>query len=143
MLRGLEMQQATSRRSSVTRGFGRLPRIGIFDTLGPLLGLAVAGLVLFPLWHIVKRAVFADGGFTLKFFREVLNDPTIGDVVLNTAIITSVSTAAAVALACAFAWFNERTDARLGWLARILPLVSLLIPGAASAFGWYLSLIHI
>nr|WP_269439261.1 iron ABC transporter permease [Arthrobacter sp. zg-Y820] len=39
-----------------------------------------------------------------------------------------------------FAWLNERTDARMGLLTDILPIVNFLMPGIATAVGWLLLL---
>lgn len=42
----------------------------------------------------------------------------------------------AVVVAAGLAWVNERTDAKVGWLAEILPLVSMFVPSLAAAIGW-------
>lgn len=107
-----------------------------FEVLGILLGIGASALVLYPILLVVNRTLWVDGHFTLAPFREVLDDPALPEILKNTSIVASTSTIIAVLVACGFAWLNERTDARIGWLARVLPLVPLLIPAAAGAFGW-------
>ena len=55
---------------------------------------------------------------------------------LNTAILVVAGGGFAVVVAAGLAWLNERTDARVGWLAEILPLVSMFVPSLAAAIGW-------
>jgi iron(III) transport system permease protein len=37
-----------------------------------------------------------------------------------------------------FAWLNERTDARIGWLSDTLPIIPLMIPPLVGTIGWIL-----
>ncbi|MBW0101012.1 iron ABC transporter permease [Pseudonocardia sp. KRD291] len=64
--------------------------------------------------------------------------PGLGTMLLNTVIALVISTGCAVVLGCLFAWLDERTDAHLGWVSRILPVVPLLVPPIAGAIGWAL-----
>ncbi|OLT16149.1 hypothetical protein BJF78_14725 [Pseudonocardia sp. CNS-139] len=68
----------------------------------------------------------------------VLSAPTLLPMLGNTAIVLGTSTALAVVVATLFAWLSERTTARAGWLAGVLPVVSLLVPSIAGAIGWVL-----
>ncbi len=107
-----------------------------FNVVAAITGAIIAALVLYPVWLVVRRTFWVDGALTIEPFRRILDDPGIGEVIRNTVLIAGVSTVSAVAIASLFAWLNERTNARIGWLARLLPLVPLLIPGAAGAVGW-------
>ncbi|MEU4290903.1 iron ABC transporter permease [Kribbella sp. NPDC026596] len=67
---------------------------------------------------------------------EVLTSGKTLRALLNTAILVVAGGAFAVVVAAGLAWVNERTDARVGWLAEILPLVSMFVPSLAAAIGW-------
>jgi len=133
---GLASVSQASGPSRLGKVIDRVRRRSLFDIVTVALGLAVAGAILYPLWFVIKGTFVVRGRLTVEPFRSVFDDHSLGSVLRNTAIIASTSTIAAVVLAAVFAWLNERTDARIGWLARILPLVPLLIPAAAAAVGW-------
>lgn len=54
----------------------------------------------------------------------------------HTAVLVAVGGGIALLVGSVFAWLNERTDARIGWAAEILPLISMFVPSLASAIGW-------
>jgi iron(III) transport system permease protein len=107
-----------------------------FRLVSAALGCVVGLLILYPLYFVVRAAFFVDGRLSLESAAALFSASGIGEVLLNTAIIAGASTVLAVTIASAFAWLNERTDARIGWLASVLPLLPLLIPAVAGAIGW-------
>ncbi len=54
----------------------------------------------------------------------------------NTALILITAGPCALIVATALAWLNERTDANIGFISRLAPLIPLLIPPIALAIGW-------
>jgi iron(III) transport system permease protein len=52
-------------------------------------------------------------------------------------IVTGLSSVVAMTVATLFAWLNERTDASMGWVSRLLPLVPLMLPPIALSTGWF------
>jgi iron(III) transport system permease protein len=57
-------------------------------------------------------------------------------VLLNTAIVLVVGGGISLIVATVFAWFMERTQARMGWASSILPLLPLMVPSLAGSVGW-------
>ncbi|MFC9835175.1 ABC transporter permease [Rhodococcus sp. NPDC127530] len=55
---------------------------------------------------------------------------------VNTVVAVGVAGIFALAAGALFAWVNERTDARLGFAAKSLPLIPMFIPSIAAAVGW-------
>ncbi|UFN48273.1 iron ABC transporter permease [Roseomonas sp. OT10] len=99
--------------------------------------LAIAGLaflIVYPLGRMLLRTFLAEGALTaaLGLFAE----PWLPGVLANTAIVVLASTVLAVLAGGVLAWINERTDANLGGLGFILPVIPLLIPNVALAIGW-------
>lgn len=92
-------------------------------------------LVLVPLLGMLARTFVVNGSISLAPFR-VVAQPWFLTMLGNTAIVVGVSTVLAVAFGAALAWLNERTDAHLGVVGTILPMVPLVIPGVALAIGW-------
>jgi iron(III) transport system permease protein len=78
------------------------------------------------------------GGWFPESQRRREGDATarIAGVILNTVIVVAVSALLATVGGTLFAWLNERTDARMGVLTDILPVVPLLVPPIAGAVGW-------
>lgn len=91
----------------------------------------------YPLGRMLYGAFFKDGSFTTQAFAETFGDPDLGPLLLDTAIVTGVSSVVAMAIATLFAWLNERTDAAMGWVSRLLPLVPLMLPPIALSTGWF------
>lgn len=100
-----------------------------------LVGLALAFFVLFPLLQAVFGLVGErsnDGGTPF----DVLTDGETLRALRNTALLVAGGGTFAILVGAALAWVNERTDARIGWLAEVLPLMSMFVPSLAAAIGW-------
>lgn len=104
-----------------------------------VLGVVTVLLVGYPLLVTVVGIV-ADGSTFGRAAGDVLADPGLWPMLANTFGVLAVSTVLAVLIAALFAWYSERTTARAGWLAGVLPVVSLLVPSIAGAIGWVLLL---
>lgn len=66
----------------------------------------------------------------------MLGDASFWKVLGDTFLIVLTAGPLALAIASVFAWLNERTDARMGVLSGILPLVPFLMPPIAISVGW-------
>jgi len=97
---------------------------------------AIVFLTLYPLGIIVAGAVLPGGRFDATIWAETLMAPGLFQAVSNTAIIAAVNTAVSVPLGVFFAWLIERTDARIGGMSRLLPVIPLMLPPVALTIGW-------
>lgn len=95
----------------------------------------MAWLVVFPLISMLIRAFTTDGALDLSGF-EILTRPAIGQTIANTAIALGLSMLAATIIGSGFAWLNERTDASMGTVTDVLPILPLMVPPVAGAIGW-------
>ncbi|GGD31625.1 iron ABC transporter permease [Microbacterium faecale] len=100
------------------------------------MGVVIAALIVVPLVVTIFRLFFLEGGFNAAAFVRIWEKPWLGKVLIDTAILISLSTAGAVTVATFFAWVTERTNARMGWLSDSLPVLPLFVPPMASAVGW-------
>ncbi|MEU7811980.1 ABC transporter permease subunit [Pseudonocardia sp. NPDC049154] len=108
-----------------------------FGLVVGLLGIVVVVLVGYPLLRTVLDIALAGGEFAVAT-RSVLAAPGLWSMLGNTALVLAASTVIATVVAVLFAWLSERTTARMGWVAGVLPVVSLLVPSIAGAIGWVL-----
>jgi iron(III) transport system permease protein len=93
-------------------------------------------LILVPLVVVFVR-LFSDESYHGSLGR-VFALPGLGRTLLNTVAVIGASTVLAVVVACLLAWLNERTNARLGFLTDVLPVMPMLVPSIAGAIGWVL-----
>ncbi|WP_156753642.1 ABC transporter permease [Actinokineospora pegani] len=103
------------------------------------LAAAMTYFIAFPLIKAVLSlfgvATATTGAADSTFLSVVTSGETL-QALLNTAILVVCGGAFAILVGAGFAWLNERTDARVGWLAEVLPLVSMFVPSLAAAIGW-------
>ena len=92
---------------------------------------------VYPLARMLHYAFFQDGQFSTRSFEETFADPHLGPLLVDTLIVTGLSSVIAMIIATLFAWLNERTDAAMGWASRLLPLVPLMLPPIALSTGWF------
>jgi iron(III) transport system permease protein len=99
--------------------------------------LVVVLLVLVVVYPVVRMLVdtFGEGGFG-DAVAATLDLPGLGTAILNTLVVLAISTPVAVLVGAAFAWVNERSDARVGWVSQTLPIMPMLVPPIAGAIGW-------
>ncbi|WP_054679835.1 ABC transporter permease [Microbacterium sp. No. 7] len=111
-------------------------RLRPLDIVAIVLGLAFGVLLVFPIATVLIQVFVTGDTPGVEPFANALALPDIGQTFLNTAIVVVLSTVLAVAIAVGFAWLNERTSARLGFIASVLPLTPLLVPTLAGTVGW-------
>lgn len=115
---------------------GRLRRLSGFELLSLGLGALLLVLFFYPLGAMVSQALFPAGRFDLSVVTSTLTDHLFLTSLRNTAILAVAVNAFTIPIAVTFAWLNERTDAHLGRLSAILPVIPLLIPAISMAIGW-------
>ena len=103
--------------------------------------LAIAALVAGTLFVAMGRlAVWAwddyGGGIVDFYVHDVFGDPPMRQILKNTAIVVLVSSVLATFLGAILAWLNERTDASIGLVGRVVPLIPFLMPAIALPLGW-------
>ena len=111
--------------------------IPLFRPLGWLVALGVSLAVAYPVARVLAKVLGRDGSrWRLgEIGHEVVAHDTL--VVLgNTAAVVAAAGAGAFVIGVTLAFMNERTDARLGWAADILPVLPMLVPPVAGAIGW-------
>jgi iron(III) transport system permease protein len=110
-------------------------RVSAVPAVGWLVALTLVFFVGYPLVQAVLGLVgktTPEGGTPL----DVVTDGETLHALLNTAILVAGGGAFAILVGALFAWLSERTDARIGWLAEVLPLMSMFVPSLAAAIGW-------
>jgi iron(III) transport system permease protein len=115
-------EAATSRR-------GR----GGFTALALLCAAIVLLLLVYPLLRMVWQTL-AGGHLTQAL--SVVWQPWFAGVFINTAVVVGCSALLAVLVGTGLAWINQRTDAGLGALGTLMPIIPLLIPNVAMSIGW-------
>ncbi|NII69960.1 ABC transporter permease [Microbacterium ulmi] len=101
-----------------------------------VLSLALLVVILYPLIATLARSFIVDGTLDLSPFATVLSDPQFLEAARNTGILFVTAGTLAIIVGSFFAWVNERTDARMGRIATLLPLVTFFIPTIGMAIGW-------
>lgn len=117
----------------------RIPLVpGWMATLSWLCVAVTVLLVVTPLLLVLLDVFSVDGAFSLQALRGTLAQTDVAGLLLRTLAVVLLSTTIAVVVAASFALLNERTDAGVSWLTRVLPIVPLLVPPVAGAIGWVL-----
>ena len=102
--------------------------------------IALALVILYPIIEAIVETYVKDGHVTLEPFRSLFDDPTFGEVVRNTLIYSAGTLVLSSVIGIFLAWVNERTDARIGWFAGVLPIAPLIVPPIGSVIGYTLLL---
>jgi iron(III) transport system permease protein len=117
----------------------RRPRLAlpVFRPFGWLVTLAVCLAVAYPVAHVVAKIFEHDGSHwrLTEIARTAVAHDTLVALWDTTAVVAAAG-AGAFVIGVVLAFVNERTDARLGWAADILPVLPLLVPPVAGAIGW-------
>lgn len=100
----------------------------------PLLGAAAVGafLVFLPIGLTILQATEVSGEQTVRFLLR----PLVGTLLLNTVCLTAVSSALAVVIGTAAAWFVERTQLPGRSVWAVLLAVPLAIPSFITSSAW-------
>ena len=132
MTETLTRPPGTSTSATTGRRRAAFPRLGALSWLA---GLTLAFFVVFPLAQAVLGLV-GDRSNDDQTPLGVLADGETLHALLNTSLLVAGGGSFAILVGATLAWINERTDARIGWLAEILPLMSMFVPSLAAAIGW-------
>lgn len=109
----------------------------VFNAL--LLGFFIVGL-LYPISRSIVRVFYHDGRFDLSGFSEFAASSSAVQSVPTTFFVVGCASAISTAIGFVLAYFNERTDARMGIFTDMVPFVPLLMPSIAGAYGWVLTM---
>lgn len=97
-----------------------------------LVGLAIAGLALIPLAHVVWTTADLGPGEAADFLWR----PRIGELLWNTVRLLVVGVVASTVVGVAGAWLVERTDLPgRGWWHGVL-CAPLAVPAFVNGYGW-------
>jgi len=108
-----------------------------FGIASGIVAFAAIFFFVYPLLKMLWVAFVRDGAFSAQSFVDTYHDPDLGPLLLDTFVVTGVGSLLAMLIATVFAWLNERTDAGMGWISRLLPLVPLMLPAIALSTGWF------
>lgn len=107
-----------------------------FRWLAAVVAAAAAALIVVPVSSLVIR--FARGDVDFALFTQLWTDVGLRSMLVSTILVVLGSTLLAGVVGSLFAWLNERTDARMGWLSQTLPVLPLMVPPLAGTIGWIL-----
>lgn len=114
----------------------RTRRLTAFGAFASVVALAFACLIAYPIFRVVSSLVWSDGRFSISAITATLHLPNLFDVLRDTAVVVIASGTLALAIGSAFAWLNERTNARIPGVTDVLPVIPFLVPTIAGATGW-------
>lgn len=114
-----------------------LSRISGFKLVSIVIGVLVAGTLIVTILRLAIWAWDAYGWEIPTFYVEkVFGNPVILRTLINTVVVAGVSCVLATFIGGILAWLNERTDASIGGIGRVLPLVPFLMPAISFPLGW-------
>lgn len=97
----------------------------------------LVGLVVGVSMVVLAGRTIRDLGWNvLEFYRRELARSELREILLDTTIIIVSSCLLATAIATVMAWLNERTNASIGRIGRIMPVFPFLMPAIALPLGW-------
>jgi iron(III) transport system permease protein len=103
-------------------------------------------LLLVPMLLLVLNSIrtgppsVLGGPWTLRNYYVLFSNPLFYTALVNTVVISVISTLGGLVVAVLFAWLIERTDMPFRGLAWIAVLLPLAIPGVLFALSWMLLL---
>lgn len=122
------------------RTFTQAPRLRLpsgFQLILLVVGLLVAGTVAAAFGRLALWSWDEFGTSIPDYYvDQVFRDAAVRKTLTNTAIVVVVSSTLATFVASILAWLNERTDASIGTVGRVMPLVPFLMPALAMPLGW-------
>jgi iron(III) transport system permease protein len=130
------LRSAATEQPRLMSLLGRLRRTSGFGLLALVFGAILLLLFFYPLGIMVRQALFSSGHLSLAAVTSTLTDHEFLTSLRNTVILAVAVNVFTIPIAVAFAWLNERTDANMGRMSAILPVIPLLIPAISMAIGW-------
>ena len=107
-----------------------------YSVVVAIVSIATALVILAPVIIMFVRTLVPGGELNTQAFSDAFSRPGLGAAVRNSLIIVVVVNLTAVPVGTLFAWLNFRTNARLGPMASLLPVLPLLLPSVAVTIGW-------
>ncbi|MGQ9494374.1 MAG: ABC transporter permease [Anaerolineae bacterium] len=93
-------------------------------------------VVLYPSVILVRNSFFAGGTYSLVNYLRLFKDPTTYSTLMNSLVVSMISTLGATVLGVFLAWVMARTDLPLKGLWRTMLIVPYLIPPFIGAIAW-------
>jgi iron(III) transport system permease protein len=112
----------------------------LFPLASKLIGIGLALLILYPASRVVAGLFWTDGSIDFSAVTDTLAMSDLTKILLDTTLIVVTSATGALLIGASLAWLNERTDARMGVLTDVIPILNFLLPVVAGAIGWLLLL---
>ena len=101
--------------------------------------LALCLLIVLPMsWLVYYSFTDKDGGFTLRNFVTLVNDPTLVDPLITTFTLAFSTSLICCAVAAPMGWLVARTDMPLRRTVRLLVTASFVTPPFLGAIAWEL-----
>ena len=118
---------------------------GLVSILKVFLTIALAVLVLLPLWYLISTSLtdstnLQGASFTFRNFADATLDPALVRVVSNTLIFAIGSTTLGITIAFCLAWLTERTDMPGSTVVRVVLFAWMAVPPLVFGYGWLLAL---
>lgn len=115
--------------------------LSLFTVVSAAVAVFFALLAFYPLLRVMLRLFINDAGeLDLSAFNSIFTQEGVGQLLFNTVVVVAASAAVSLIVGSVMAWINERTDARMGIITDVLPMVPFLVPPIAGAIGWVLLL---
>lgn len=111
-------------------------RVGYYNIAVVVVALLVVFLVAYPIGRMLLRAFVVDGELRIAEAFSIFGVAWLPGVLRDTSLMVALTAVGALFVGSGLAWLNERTDANLGMVGVILPVIPLFIPGVALAIGW-------
>lgn len=99
---------------------------------------AIALLVAVLIWMSFQKGLTgtASAATTLQNYTDLLGDPFLYTVILNTLVFAAVTVLVALAIGLPIAWLAERTTMHGKALVYAVMTFGLIVPGIYTAMGW-------
>jgi len=130
------MSQITLSGGAARTGLSRRQAADPFSLVSLLIALVVVAVTVASVVTVVWDLFVVHGHVTLTPFEQAFADGNVLKPLRNTAIVVGLSTVFAVIIGGALAWFNERTDARMGLFSDVAPLAPFVMPPVAGSIGF-------
>jgi iron(III) transport system permease protein len=133
------MAEGLTPKLSTWRAMARDPGAA---TLGVVIAIIVALLVLPPIWTLLRTSFALEqasgtaGGFTLQNYAQLVTGRNLLGSTWNSFVFAICSTIVALAFGGVLAWLVERTDVPLKSLAYVTTIVSLGMPFILYVTAW-------
>ena len=111
-------------------------KIGYYNIAVVVVALLVVFLVAYPIGRMLLRAFVVNGELRIAEAFSIFGVAWLPGVLRDTSLMVVLTAVGALFVGSSLAWLNERTDANLGMIGVILPVIPLFIPGVALAIGW-------